>query len=180
MTRPARLLANGQTGVALGALRAGLILGIPTGGVMPRGFTEYECSTRKTPTGRVKLRTTRTSRPYYGQRYGLVEGVEASLTAADRMNIRLADVTVVIGDSTVPRNRLLARIAGDMEKPCWQNPAPDRWATEFAGRVVHLCGNRESSLRGVEAWVVHTLVAAWGTPELLAQHPLPKYLPRIR
>lgn len=184
MSRPTRIIANGQTGAALGALRAGLILGIPTGGTMPRGFIEYESTIQTRPgrvRNRVKLTTIRTPRQYYAKRYGIVEGAEPSLTAADIANIRAADLTILFGDTTVPRNRLLLRLCGDLHKPVATNPTPEFLQTCDLARVtIHVCGNRESSLRGIEAYVVHGLVAAWGTPERLAQHPLPKYLPRIR
>lgn len=167
MTRPTKIISGGQTGCDLGALRAGRILSIQTGGWMPRGF-----------------RTELGSRPWMAKMYGMREHADHRYPARTLENVRESDLTLLFGDLTEPGTRLTARLCADLGKPVVTNPTVDFLAHVFdhtqPAAVVNVAGNRESGNRGIEEYVVWMLVAAWGTVEQLAQHPPPKFMPRIR
>ena len=163
MTRPTKIVSGGQTGADLGALRAGLVLAIPTGGWMPRGF-----------------RTELGSRPWMAKMYGMREHADHRYPARTLENVRESDLTLIFGDATEPGTRLTKRFCEDLGKPTATNPTVEFLQTMPIACVINVAGNRESGNRGIEEYVVWLLVAAWGTVEQLAQHPPPKYMPRIR
>lgn len=164
MTRPKKIVSGGQTGADTAALRAGRILGLPTGGWMPRSF-----------------RNELGSKWYYAQMYGMQEHADPRYGPRTRQNILDADLTLVFGDLLSPGSRLAFQVAAALEKPIVENPTVEfLTARDWTGLTVNIAGNRESRNHGLEAYVVHLLVAVWGTPEQLARCPLPKVLPRMR
>jgi hypothetical protein len=75
----ARIRSGGQTGADVAALRAAKARGVPTGGVMPRGF--------RTLTG---------PRPEYAALYGVTEHASPAYPPRTFENVRDSDVTVRI------------------------------------------------------------------------------------
>ena len=110
MTCVVRVISGGQTGADQGALFAAEILGIPTGGWMPRGF--------RTETG---------PRPDFAQRFGLKEHPSPNYPPRTEANVREADATLIFGNPAERGSALTARICGRLRRPArhvlWSTPA---------------------------------------------------------
>lgn len=149
MNAPAKILSGGQTGADLAALRAGHALHIPTGGWMPRHF-----------------RTELGPRPWYATMYGMTEHASPDYRPRTRANVEAADLTLVFGNAASIGTRLTIRFLRELGKPVLVNPT---WAAlaaaDLDGRIVNVAGNRESTNRGIEAWVYRWLIEAWADGE---------------
>lgn len=106
-----KVVSGGQAGVDVAAWDAAVICGIPTGGWMPRGFLTEEGP-----------------RPEYAAIYGAREHPIASYPPRTRDNVRMADLTLVMGDVTSPGSILAFRTAAEEFLPAigWMEGAPDR------------------------------------------------------
>ena len=148
MPLPGRLISGGQTGADLGGLRAGKILGIPTGGTMP-----YRFMTEAGP------------RPWMKMQYGMTEHPSVRYSERTKVNVAEATITLVFGKfASAGSDVTLRAVAG---RPFAVNPdvaTLQVLAARFdAQTVVNVAGNRESTNRGIEAYVVAVLVEAWGS-----------------
>lgn len=164
---PDRLISGGQTGADLAGLRAGRALQIPTGGTMPCGF--------KTELG---------PRPWMATMYGMVEHHSPLYQPRTKVNVQAADVTFVFGETTSPGSKLTLSFLGGLRKLYAVNPTvAEIQAWNLAGRHVNIAGNRESSNRGIEAYVYRLLIEAWAEGERLealrGAAPWPDPLPRL-
>jgi hypothetical protein len=164
VNRPGKIISGGQTGADFGALRAAKILGIPTGGVMPRHF-----------------RTEAGSRPWMATRYGLEEHPSPQYRVRTEVNVQAADITVLFGDVANGGSRLTLVFCREHGKPYLINPSAAALAThDWASTpILNVAGNRESSNKGLEDYVVWLLVLTWGTEEHLGKYPPPKWQPRF-
>lgn len=165
---PGRIIAGGQVGVEIAALRAAQALGIPTGGTMPKGF-----------------RTEAGLCPHYAAEYGLQETAFSYLPASLRANIETADLTLMIyTDKKGPNTRMARDIIEEIGKPAMTfgkimppRLDPFQWAidveaefapfinvtggflaTPFAQSVpsytLHVTGTRDPHLEApVESWL---------------------------
>lgn len=149
--RPTKIISGGQTGADQGALRAGYVLGIPTGGWMPKGY-----------------RTEHGPQPWL-RRYGVQEMPTVSYRARTVRNLMEADGTIVFGNCENGGTRLTLRLLRAAGKPLLINPGPPqirRWTAAHQIRTVNVAGNRETGNRGIEEYVFATLLMAWGEGEV--------------
>lgn len=151
-----RIISGGQAGCDQGALVAGRLLGIATGGWAPRGW--------RTETG---------SLPALAE-YGLNEHASAEYPPRTIANVLLADGTLIFGNEHSPGCRLTLRACRDYGKPVFVLPwlaahphtpavEPFRaWLARNTIRVLNVAGNRESRQPGIAAAVAAFLQAALG------------------
>lgn len=144
------IISGGQTGADMGGLRAGVILGIATGGFMPRGW-----------------RTEAGPRPDYEQLYGLTEYHNEDYIGRTRQNVTIGDATVIFGRRSIGSNRTeeYCRI---LQKPClWIKHEGLKetgfrkatinsfkiWLARYDVETLNVAGNRESVSPGIEEFV---------------------------
>ncbi len=167
---PARLISGAQCGADLGGLRAAAALGIQTGGFCPRN-----------------ARTELGDRVWLIGRYGLTETPSRDYRPRTLLNIQSADVTLVFGEVQSVGSRLTVETAERAGKPVFINPSVDVvrgvWrASDKSAFTVNIAGNRESSNRGIEAYVYRLLLEAWAREDqqgLLKAAPWPDPLPKL-
>jgi len=125
-----RVVSGGQTGIDQLALEVARALGLPTGGVAPKGYlTEYGPDER--------LRD-----------YGLEEHPTADYPAITWANIEQSDATLLLGAVT-GRTRFTLLSCEWLNIPYLLNPTTRElhaWLIERQIRVLNVAGNRESQL----------------------------------
>lgn len=148
------IISGAQTGADLAGLKAGKLLGIGTGGYMPKGW-----------------RTELGDRPTYKDLYGMEEWETEDYLGRTEQNVRIADATVIFGRRSPGSNRTeeFCRIQG---KPCnwifWPSDVPVGvqintfriWIARNKVSTLNIGGNRESVNKGIEKWVTDFLVRA--------------------
>jgi len=147
-----RIISGGQSGADFGALRAGKVLGLETGGWMPKGF-----------------RTEEGPAPWKGTQFGLREHPSAAYQPRTKQNILDTDATVIFGDLSSPGSRLTL-VTAKLYRPWIVNPEGaelQAWIDCHTVTTLNVAGNRESTNPGIEAWVFKVLVEAFGTAEQL-------------
>ena len=132
-----RMISGGQTGADQAGLAVAKRLGIPTGGLVPKGFL-----------------TEAGSRPDLAAEYGLEETGTAAYPERTERNVCVADGTVVFGDARSPGSMLTIRLCRRHGKPCLTIPpdaAPDQaarqlraWLDEHRIATLNVAGNRAS------------------------------------
>ncbi len=131
MNYPQRVISGGQTGIDQLGLEVARSLGIPTGGLAPKGYlTEIGPDER--------LRDT----------YGLTEHTSASYPPRTRANVEQSDGTVILGNIT-GGTKLTLDICEKEGKPYLVNPAADKlraWLVADQVRVLNVAGSRGSNL----------------------------------
>jgi hypothetical protein len=145
-----QIISGGQTGADLGALRAARELGVPTGGIAPRGWL-----TENGPQEELL------------KRFGLRECDEDGYPARTRRNVEMADGTLLIGSYETGGTRLTYEIAMELNKPTFHVPlviAPNidelrYWLGRFGIGVLNVAGNRESQSPGIEEFTRQLLVS---------------------
>lgn len=125
-----KIISGGQTGADQGGLRAGLALGIKTGGTAPPGFM------------------TDTGPNLFLKEFGLVEGKPDPRTYPKRTyrNVVDSDGTVLFGNMGSPGSRLTIRYCENLKKPYIIDPTPDtllKWVIEKDIHTLNVAGNRE-------------------------------------
>lgn len=165
--RVARIISGGQTGADQGALCAGYLLGIETGGWAPRGW-----------------RTDDGPEPELAA-FGLVEAESADYPARTHLNVRDSDGTLVFGSSDSPGCKLTLRLCEREGKPVryipWrgdfdalvrrEDAEPEgvrslledvlrTWLVENKVRVLNVAGNRERTNPGIGRATCDFLVGA--------------------
>lgn len=152
-----RIISGGQTGADQGGLEAAKILGIPTGGWMPRGFL--------TETG---------LRPEFATLYEMREHPQAEYTLRTEANVLYADGgTLIFGDVTSVGSRNTHDFCTEHHKPCyvlpWRSGQPvpidcigdfHHWLADNKIAVLNVAGNRESGQPGIQEAVRGFLIAA--------------------
>ena len=126
-----RLISGGQTGIDQLGLEVAKRLGIPTGGVAPKGYL--------TETGPNSL---------LRDHYSLTEHTSASYPPRTRSNVQQSDGTVLFGKIT-GGTKLTVDACVKEGKPYIVNPIADQlraWLVEHQIKVLNVAGNRGSSL----------------------------------
>lgn len=150
------ICSGGQTGADQGGLLAAEILGIKTGGVVPKGFL--------TETG---------PKPELGTRFGLTESKSKDYTVRTRENVVLGDGTVIFGYLS-GGSKLTQKICEHFSRPYFFiTSLPDStsgmaalimkfrvWIKSEEIKALNVAGNRESKNKGIEAKVTKFLVGA--------------------
>lgn|GEM_PF-1460529 len=126
-----RIISGGQTGIDQLALEVARSIGLPAGGVAPKGFlTENGPDTRLLDL------------------YGLTEHPSASYPPRTKTNVRESDGTVLFGEMR-GGTRLTVESCKKEEKPYLINPTTDElkaWLIKHQIKVLNMAGNRGSGL----------------------------------
>jgi hypothetical protein len=152
-----RIISGGQTGADQGGLEAAKILGIPTGGWMPRGFL-----------------TEAGPRPEFAKLYEMREHPQAEYTPRTEANVLYADGTLIVGDVTSGGSRDTHDFCTKHQKPCyvlpWRSGQPMpveaivdflRWLSGTKIAVLNVAGNRESAQPGIQKTTRDFLIATF-------------------
>jgi hypothetical protein len=156
MARILRIISGGQTGADQGGLEAARLLGIPTGGWIPRGFL-----------------TEAGPRPEFAKLYEMREHPEAEYGPRTEANVLYSDGTFIFGDAACGGSRDTHEFSTKHNKPCyvlpWRSGQPVPvdsirdfllWLIENKVAVLNVAGNRESGQPGIQAAVRNFLIAA--------------------
>lgn len=150
-----RLISGGQTGADQSIVVVGQRLGIPIGGLVPRGW-----------------RTERGAMPELG-RLGFSESDSADYRDRTRRNVEHSDATLVFAvDADSDGSRLTLGHARAIGRPCLcLDPfAPTaaatlrHWLADVRPRVLNVAGNRESRAPGIRRQVERLLCAVLARP----------------
>lgn len=130
MYRPDKIISGGQTGADQGGLVGAKEVGIPTGGIAPKGW--------KTETGR---------EPNL-KNYGLIEHQSTAYQARTKENIRLSDGTAIFSLDVESTGTVLTILTcRQLSKPYIMNPDWKQlrvWCEENKIKVLNVAGNRAS------------------------------------
>lgn len=148
-----KIISGGQTGADQGGLFAGKSLGIPTGGIAPKGY--------RTETGNnVSLKTI----------FSLKEHSSYSYPPRTELNITMSDATIVFGPNT-GGSKLTRDLCFRHEKALFNVFNTKKidpilveyfrnWINENNIEVLNVAGSRESKVPGITDFVVNFLVKA--------------------
>lgn len=131
-----KIISGGQTGADQGGLEAATELGIPTGGWCPKGWR-----TERGPDLALKA-------------FGLEETNSLDYISRTILNVRVADGTVIFGDTRSTGSRLTIDCCERNHKPYLLNPDGGElreWIIEQGIAVLNVAGNRESFKRGIQS-----------------------------
>lgn len=140
-----KIISGGQTGADQGGWEAAELLGIPTGGWMPKGF-----------------RTETKPRPDFADRFNAQEMPTSSYSRRTHENVEGSDGTVIFG-RTSGGTGVTLEICRHLEKPVIINPIYTQfeiWVKSNDIRVLNVAGNRESKFKGMQA-LVRTHLSTW-------------------
>ena len=146
-----KLVSGGQTGADMGIVAAGARLGIPTGGLVPRGW--------KTELGPAPEL----------ERLGFAESDSDDYAERTRRNIEQSDATLIFATNPdSDGSRLTIEHAGRVGKPFLAldpfEPAAieavGQWLDSVRPGVLNVAGNRESRSPGITEQVGKVLYAA--------------------
>lgn len=126
-----KVISGGQTGADQTGVEEASLLGLETGGTMPKGF--------KTDVGPARA---------WALKYGLVEHPEESYVPRTRLNAKNSDVTVWFGKTDSPGYYCTKKACKDWGKDMIENPVSLKEVSEKY-EVVNIAGNRESKNPGV-------------------------------
>ena len=147
-----KIISGGQTGADIGGVRAGVILGLETGGMMPKGW-----------------RTEVGPRPDYELLYKMQEHSSRNYRYRTEHNVKCSDGTLVFGNSSSPGSKLTKNCCRESWKPCfiveWPMVKPNidkfrNWLQENEIDVLNVAGNREEKSPGIYQAVIDFLVEA--------------------
>lgn|SRR3990167_1031903 len=139
--------SGGQTGADEGGLRAGLALGLRTGGWIPKG--------RRTENGAMSDADFKM--------FGLEEHAFEGYPPRTEDNVLETDGTVLFGDMNSPGSRLTVKYCRMNGAPYICNPLQDEfvaWLDKYAIRILNVAGNRESKSPGIMIRTKDFLVSA--------------------
>jgi Circularly permutated YpsA SLOG family len=162
ITLPEKIVSGGQTGADMGALIAARELGIPTGGIAPRGwFTENG------------------PREELLRSFGLAECEEEGFPARTRRNVSNTSGTLLVGEHRTGGSRLTRDYAEHLKKPLFllrfriartETDSDRRRIQEFHNwlrhqqiQVLNVAGNRESQSPGIAEFTRRFLLTALDT-----------------
>lgn len=132
-----RIISGGQTSIDQLGLEVARSLGIPTGGVTPKGYL-----TEAGPNSSLR------------DWYGLTEHESANYPPRTRSNVQQADGTLVLGQLT-GGTKLTVDACLEAGKPYLINPAADEvraWLNEHRIKILNVAGNRGSTLSARAAY----------------------------
>ncbi|WP_461117733.1 YpsA SLOG family protein [Spirosoma jeollabukense] len=130
MNQLQRIISGGQTGIDQLGLDVARSLGIPTGGLAPKGYL-----TENGPDERLRA-------------YGLTEHSSGNYEKRTRANVQQSDGTVIFGDVT-GGTKLTLDTCIRVGKPYLVNPTADQlrtWLIDHPIRVLNVAGSRGSGL----------------------------------
>jgi hypothetical protein len=143
-----KIISGGQTGADQGGLEAAMLLGLQTGGIMPRGF--------KTEAG---------PRPSFAAKFNLLADFSPAYQPRTRLNILAADATLIFGNTKSPGSALTINLCLDLSRPFRIIPFPCAkiyltqksyllsWLEELDITILNVAGNRESTNPGIQIFV---------------------------
>lgn len=135
MNYPQHIISGGQTGIDQLGLEVARSLGIPTGGVAPKGFL-----TELGPDERLR------------DMYGLSEHESAKYPPRTKANVRQSDGTVIFGTIT-GGTALTVTTCGKEGKPYLINPTAEQlrtWLMDQQINILNIAGSRGSKLKPEE------------------------------
>lgn len=145
--RPTKIISGGQTGADQGALVAGLQLGIPTGGWMPRGF--------KTEDG---------FNPALAALYGVKEHPSPEYPPRTKQNVKDSNGTVWIGEKDGLGFLCTRNATEKYGRPFAVNPTAEElreWVTAQRIHVLNVAGPRASKDRKAHQRAAELLIEAF-------------------
>lgn len=146
-----KIISGGQTGADEGGLIVGKMLGIPTGGVMPKGF-----------------RTEQGPRPEYAELYGVTEHHSDSYVPRTHMNARNGTGTIRIArDFNSPGEKCTLAGIRKAKRPYIDidisNPLPidevRQWLYGYQIKILNVAGHNESRAPGVRNFTIQYLIS---------------------
>lgn len=155
MTYRPRIISGAQTGADQGGLSAALLLGLPTGGSIPRGG-----------------RTDEGFQPGLIAQYGLTETPEPGYRARTVANAYAGDATIWFGNFNSPGGRLTCKTVRGYDRPlclipfppATEGPNPVDQITHFLlghlPQTINIAGNRERTNQGIFLFTRRTLIVA--------------------
>lgn len=126
-----RIISGGQTGIDQLGLEVARSLGIPTGGIAPKGYL-----TENGPDDRLR------------DVYGVTEHPSASYPPRTRANVQQSDGTVLLGLIS-GGTKLTLDICEKEGKPCLVNPTAEAfrtWLMDHKIKVLNVAGSWGSNL----------------------------------
>lgn len=151
VTRITKVISGFQTGADIGGIRAAASLGIPTGGLMPKGW-----------------RTERGPKPEYAELYGAEEDDSEAYPPRTRKNLLSAHGTLLIGRVDEFGTGLTKKLCDKYHRSVlhvlynWKPPDPEMrkyfhdlvvgWIDREMIEILNVAGNRASVNLGIEAW----------------------------
>lgn len=147
-----KIISGGQTGADFGGLKAAKILGIPTGGWMPKGYL-----------------TQNGNKPIYAQLYNIQEHISPKYPPRTYQNVKESDGTVrfaIHWDSAGENCTLNAikqynKVWFDVHVIGTTQPTELReWLIANNIKILNVAGNSERTAPGIEEFVVAFLLEA--------------------
>lgn len=140
-----RIISGGQTGADRAGLEAGKILGLATGGTVPKGCRTHDGADPSLLT------------------FGCVEDASSAYPPRTRANVRDSDGTVLFGNLYSPGTLMTKRLCNELGRPFIENPTIDEfraWVEAKGIRTLNVAGNRERTNPGITRRVIEFLVEA--------------------
>jgi hypothetical protein len=146
-----RIISGGQTGADQGGLRAGVHLGLTTGGKAPKGWV--------TESGPQKELL---------KAYGLTESRWLGYPMRTAENVQDSNGTIIFGQLNSQGSRLTSQKCQEYQRPCMHLDVPFimqarksfflAWLKTYNIHTLNVAGNRESVNPGIEEAVFKFLV----------------------
>ena len=157
-----KIISGGQTGADQGGLEAAKLLGVPTGGKMPKGF-----------------KTEKGLKPELAGKYGVEELISPEYAPRTRYNVLDSDATVIFGSVSSPGSKATRRMCLDSNRPYLVIEKLDTSSiplfTNFLSmhkvNVLNVAGNRESKNLGLQKKVCDFLIEALGEENECSERP---------
>ena len=149
--RPQKIISGGQTGADQGGIWGAAECGIPTGGVMPKGF-----------------RTEDGPNPEFARIFGLTEHSSSEYPPRTSVNVQTSDGTVVFGRTHERGSQLTIRLCEQYGRPYILNPDAERlraFIIRESIKTLNIAGNRESKNPGIGKHVQQTIMEAFTEPQ---------------
>lgn len=155
MTYRPRIISGAQTGADQGGLSAALLLGLKTGGSIPKGG-----------------RTDEGFQPGLIAQYGLIETADPGYRTRTIANAYDADATIWFGNINSPGGRLTFKTVRGYSRPLCaipfppttDGPNPVQTIIEFLShhhpQIINIAGNRQRTNPGIFLFTRRTLYAA--------------------
>lgn len=144
-----KIISGAQTGADQAGLEAGIILGLATGGWIPKG--------RRTEAGRLSMELF--------QRWRLQEHPLWTYPPRTEKNVMESDGTVIFGNLDSPGCALTVKLCKKWNKPCIGNPiSPEAlrsWAAQKKITILNVAGNREETNPGIYQRTLDFIVTAF-------------------
>ena len=140
-----KIISGGQTGADQAGLKAGVDLGLETGGWVPKG--------RRTEAGPMSTD--------HMILYGLKEHKDPSYVPRTLENVIDSDGTALFGNMGSSGSKLTINMCESRGKPFIVNPTTEQlrtWLVEHDIEVLNVAGNRESVNPGIGQSVYDTLI----------------------